>query len=398
MFRVLYLDMNSFFASVEQQIDPSIRGKPVAITAVDHDAGAVVAASYEAKRLGIGVGTRIYEAKRLCPGIHLRGSRHRLYARVNHRISEVIDEIAELEYVRSIDEFQVALGGQTARLDHALELSRAIKAAIRTKVGSELRCSIGIGPNQLLAKIAGKLEKPDGLQWLSPDNMPDRIAHLKLDDLPGISHGVKQRLFKAHVWDIPALYALDPRHARMIWHSVEGERFVRALQGENIPLIETKRHGYGNSKVLAPEFRPPDKAWLVGRWLLEKSASRLRRDGFCTGKLSFSAQFVKRGGWSGSLTTTATQDTRHLMSLYNQLWRQFRARRTLGLIISISVHLGKVIPLSQRSGELFLPLEAGRASRNEQLSDTIDKLNMRYGKRVIQYGRNQPHEGFFEKG
>ncbi len=194
------------------------------------------------------------------------------------------------------------------------------------------------------------------------------------------------------------LYALDPRHARMIWHSVEGERFVRALQGENIPLIETKRQGYGNSKVLAPEFRTPNKAWLVGRWLLEKSASRLRRDGFCTQKLSFSARFVKRGGWSGSLTTTATQDTRHLMSLYNQLWRQFRARRTLGLIISISVHLGKVIPLSQRSGELFLPLEAGRASRNERLSDTIDKLNMRYGKRVIQYGRNQPHEGFFEKG
>ncbi len=199
-------------------------------------------------------------------------------------------------------------------------------------------------------------------------------------------HGFRERAGAA------VLSGLRRLHGRL---SFRGEEHAGP---DHLYLAERCGCRYGNSKVLAPEFRTPDKAWLVGRWLLEKSASRLRRDRFCTRELSFSARFVKRGGWSGSLTTPATQDTRHLMSLYNQLWRQFRARRTLGLIISISVHLGKVIPLSQRSGELFLPLEAGRASRSERLSDTIDKLNMRYGKRVIQYGRNQPHEGFFEKG
>lgn len=241
--RSLYIDMNSFFASVEQQEDPSLRGKPLGITAINAESGACVAASYEAKAFGVRTGTRVYEARRMCPGIIFRPSRHRLYVRVNQQIAEVVDELAELEAVRSVDEFQVALGGQTAELAAALELGRQIKAAIRSRVGSELRCSIGIGPNHLLAKIAGKLEKPDGLQWLSAENMPDRLAHLQLDDLPGISHGIKARLARARIWGIPELYALDPRHARMIWGSVEGERFVRALQGMNIPLLPTERNG-----------------------------------------------------------------------------------------------------------------------------------------------------------
>ena len=74
--------MNSFFASVEQQEDPALRGRPLAITAISAESGAVVAASYEAKAFGVGVGTRIYEAKQLCPGIVFRPSRHRLYARL----------------------------------------------------------------------------------------------------------------------------------------------------------------------------------------------------------------------------------------------------------------------------------------------------------------------------
>ena len=284
--RTLYIDLNSFFASVEQQEEPALRGRPVGITAISAESGAVVAASYEAKAFGVGVGTRIYDAKRLCPDIVFRPSRHRLYARVNQKIAAVLDQMAELERVRSIDEFQIALGGSTAELDNALSLARRMKLAIYEQVGSELRCSIGIGPNQLLAKIAGKLEKPDGLQWLAPENMPDRISHLKLDDLPGISRGIINRLYKAMIWDTRSLYALDPRHARLIWHSVEGERFIRALQGENIPLGETKRNGYGNSKVLAPKYRHPSQAELVGRWLIEKATERMRRDDFCARRVS----------------------------------------------------------------------------------------------------------------
>ena len=126
-----------------------------------------------------------------------------------------------------------------------------------------IECSIGLGPNHLLAKIAGKIDKPDGLFWLSPSNMPDRSADMPLDKLTGIAKGVRRKLEAAGVRTIPDLHRLDPKHARLIWRSVEGERFVHALQGENIPIVATRRHGYGNSKVLAPENRNLENAYRV---------------------------------------------------------------------------------------------------------------------------------------
>ena len=130
-------------------------------------------------------------------------------------------------------------------------------------------CSVGLGPNHLLAKIAGKIEKPDGLSWLSPGNMPDRIADMPLDKLPGIANGVRRKLEAAGVRTIPELHRFDPRHSRLIWRSVEGERFARALRGEDIPIMATRRHGYGNSKGLAPKNRNQENAYAVSRWLVE---------------------------------------------------------------------------------------------------------------------------------
>jgi len=245
-FRTIYIDMNSFFASVEQHEEPALRGKPVGITAMEGNVGCLVAASYEAKYFGV---------KTLCPKIILRPSRHRLYVHYNQRITKIFDRYAELEYIRSIDEFQIALGGQSTHLEVASKLVQAMKSAINNEIGKSLQFSAGIGSNHLLAKIAGKLEKPNGMQWLSPDNMPNRLAEISLNDLPGIAKGILYKLNAAGIYSIPEIYNLDPTHASKIWGSIEGERFVRLLHGENIPLGATKRGRYGNSKMLAPENR-----------------------------------------------------------------------------------------------------------------------------------------------
>ena len=143
-FRILYLDMNSFFASVEQQLDPTLRGKPVAITAVDSNSGSCVAASYEAKVFGVKTGTRVHDARRLCPGIILRPSRHRLYVRYNLAVADVLDRHAELTHIRSVDEFQLALSGEAQTLDGAEQLVSRLKAAVAAEVGECLRFSAGI--------------------------------------------------------------------------------------------------------------------------------------------------------------------------------------------------------------------------------------------------------------
>ncbi|WP_424753268.1 DNA polymerase Y family protein [Methylobacterium sp.] len=424
--RTLYIDMNSFFASVEQQLAPELRGWPVGILALGerHDPphrdrrlpGALVAASYEAKAFGVKTGTLAREAVRLCPEIVLLPSRHRLYVRFNTAIAGVIDRIAELERIRSVDEFQVALGGETAILPRSLALAREIKAAIAAEVGSELRLSAGIGPNPLLAKIAGKLQKPDGLSWLAPENMPARVAHLGLDDLPGIARGILSRLLAAGVSDIPALYGLDPRHARMIWRSVEGERFVRSLQGlvadgdsANPP---TQRSGFGNGKVLSPERRRPDQARLVLRWLTERAAARLRRAGYCAAEVSLTAFILPEEAgrfrswgrssegvrWWRTRRLHPSQETAVFLAEIEVLWCELVEVARPPLLLSVGVHLAGLVLLSERTGDLFLQVAPGERTSGERLSRTIDALNRRFGDQAVTYGINAPHPGFYDRG
>ncbi len=397
-FNVLYIDMNSFFASVEQHLDPSLRGRPLGITATEGDHGACVAASYEAKAFGVRTGTRVREARQLCPGIVFLPSRHRVYVRFNLAVAEVLDRFAELVRIRSVDEFQLALSGEHKTLEGATELVRQMKAAVAEEVGASLRFSAGIGPNHLLAKIAGKLQKPDGFSWLAQENIPQALAHLKLDDLPGISKGMGGRLEKAGIRDIPSLVALDPRHARKIWNSVEGERFVRSLQGMDVPLPETKRGGYGNSKVLAPEFRKPAEAYLVSRWLIEKAAARLRADGRVAAKISVSMNAVDGARWGRSVKTAASQDTMSFQTINRELWRaawpQLKGRE----LLSIGVQLSDVCMLAERGGDLLSDLRPAERNDRERLSQAADFINARFGSGTISFGVNKPHPGFFERG
>lgn len=168
LFRVLYLDLNSAFASIEQQLDPSLRGRPVAITAVDSDASACVAASYEAKAYGIRTGTRVAEACRLCPHIIFRPSRHRLYVRYNLAVADVLDRHAELTHIRSVDEFQLALSGPAETLDGAEDLVRRLKSAVATEVGV---------PMSLKFRLAGILVKYDALLSPPPARAGFKLAH-----------------------------------------------------------------------------------------------------------------------------------------------------------------------------------------------------------------------------
>ena len=334
----------------------------------------------------------------MCPDIVFLPSRHRLYVRFNLRIADVLDRYAELERIRSVDEFQLGLSGKASTLQGALDLVATLKSAVATEVGPYLRFSAGFGPNHLLAKIAGKLEKPNGCQWLGPDNIPGRIAHLALDDLPGISRNMRARLEAAGIRTMTQLCELDPRHARAIWRSVEGERFVRSLQGEPIPLVETQRGGYGNSKVLAPDFRAPLEAYLVSRWLIEKSAARLRRDGRVAGRFGLQLSIMGAQGWASAMKCAPSQDTATFMRINSALWRAawpvIRHRK----LASIGVQLSDVDMLENRSGDLFRPLGPAELSRDEKVSKAADFINARFGAGTIKMGINQPHPGFFERG
>lgn len=399
-FRTLYLDMNSFYASVEQHIHPELRGKPVGITATDDGTGCIVAASSEAKQMGVKTIRSIKEAKAICPDIVLLPSRHRLYVRYNQRIALILDKILELERIRSVDEFQFILSGKNTKLENAIGIVEEMRQTLAYELSPAIKFSAGIGANHLLAKIAGKLEKPAGLAWLSSQNMPERIHHLKLDDLPGVSYGILKKLNHAHVFTIEDLYALTPKHARAIWHSVEGERFVRALHGEDIPLLPTHKSGYGNSKVLMAENRMVKKAYLVSKWLVEKASRRLRRDGYVARRFSLYAKIItpENLSYSHQQIMHYTQDTRLFMQANHILWQDMWQRYHPQKILAISVHLGDIIKIEERIGDFFMPLQAGKPDKYEKLFTMTDRINRRYGDGAVTLGVNLPHPGFFERG
>src|SRR5580698_9505863 len=190
----LFVDLNSYFASVEQQVRPELRGRPVGVVPMMADTTVCIAASYEAKAFGVRTGTVVADAKRMCPEIVLVEGRHEIYVDYHHRIVEAVESCLPVTAVMSIDEMACRLMGRERPVLAALELGRKVKARIQEQVGPFLRSSVGLATNRYLAKIASDMEKPDGLVALPLDILPEALRKLTLRDLPGIGARTEARL------------------------------------------------------------------------------------------------------------------------------------------------------------------------------------------------------------
>src|ERR1700726_1499744 len=203
----LFLDLNAFFASCEQQEAPALRGKPVIVVQTPTDSAVAIAASYAAKAFGIQTGTLVREARRLCPAVITVRAHHRLYTEYHERILKAVDTCLPVEKVCSIDEMACRLTGTERQVEVARELALKVKRALRDQVGECLTCSIGIAPNVFLGKVGSDLQKPDGLVVLTKDNLPDVLLGLELQEIYGIGARMEQRLHRAgivtveHLWN-----------------------------------------------------------------------------------------------------------------------------------------------------------------------------------------------------
>ena len=274
--RYLFIDFNAFFAAVEQHDEPALRGRPVVVAPLASEHTMAIAASYEARPFGINRGTRIGEARALCPGIAVRPARHDRYAAVHRLLMAEIERHLPLAKIYSIDEAAFHLSRSEAQGPRAIDVAHRVMAGIRENVGPALRASIGLAQTRLLAKLAAESKKPDGLTVLAPADLPHALADLPLEKIPGVGGGVAARLAKNGVDSFMKLWNLQPKHARKIWGSVQGERFWYALHGYEVDEPETKKSMIGHGRVLTKGYQTPDQARIVARALLLKAASRLR--------------------------------------------------------------------------------------------------------------------------
>ncbi|HEX4311531.1 MAG TPA: DNA polymerase [Acidobacteriaceae bacterium] len=390
--RWLFLDLNSYFASVEQELRPELRGRPVAVTPVMADTTCAIAASYEAKAFGVRTGTQIGEAKQMCPGLVVVEARHELYVEFHNRIIEAVERCVPVAAVMSIDEMASSLIGREQPLFAALDLARRIKASIRQHAGSTLCCSIGLAPNRYLAKIASDMDKPDGLVALTPDLLPAALSQLTLRDLPGVGARMERRLRESGIETMPQLLALDRERLNHAWGGIGGDKLWYWLRGEDFHDAELDHQkSISQSHVLPPELRTDEGCYAVAHKLLHKAAMRLRTARLWATHVSLTIKYaaakadatkqhssgIHQTAWSLGLPVIECQDNQTLIETLGKLWAARPRDEKHRKPFFIGVWLGDLVPDHLHTLSLFSNLET--ESKRTRLTSTMDAMNHKYG-------------------
>lgn len=389
----LYVDFNSYFASVEQQLQPHLRDRPVAVVPVETDSTCAIAASYEAKAYGVKTGTPIWEAKKKCPDIICVLARHELYVEYHHKAIEEINRHIPVSDICSIDEMACQLMRNEAAPEVARKIALSIKRGIAKNLGPWMRCSIGIASNRYLAKVAGELQKPDGLTILMPEEVEERLNMLELMDLPGIGRNMDVRLRKAGLHNVSDIWKLDRRRMRHVWGSIWGERMWYLLRGFDLPETKTERRSIGHSHVLGPDMRPPDKAIDVARRLTLKACTRLRRYGYHAARFSVSARLEDGRKIAAEHRLLPAQDSITFLAHLYKFWERSIPKDKNIRIKKLSVALYQLTANEAMTADLFDSDLSGRdqdgkniimggpeLERKINLSCALDAINHRFGR------------------
>jgi DNA polymerase IV len=380
--RSLFVDFNSFFASVEQQDRPELRGRPIGVLPVMTDSTCCIAASYEAKKFGIKTGTNAGDARKLCPGIILVEARPPLYVKYHHELVAAVDSCLPVTQVHSIDEMNCALVGRWQERETALRLAREVKAKISSRVGDFMGSSIGIGPNVFLAKTASDMEKPNGLVVIDEGDLPGILFRLELRDFCGIGEAREKRLHACGIRTVEQLCLAPKEVYRRAWNGIEGDRIFALMRGEELERPPTNRCTVGHSHVLEPKYRTLPLAEAVLHRLLQKAATRLRALGYLAAGMAVSIKFLGRQRWSGEIGFLDTQDTLDLIRAFDLVWRQKPDGSALPLAVGVTLfHLTAVHNITPTLPQLD--------STRLALHQAMDKLNACYGKNTVYFGGAQ---------
>lgn len=380
----LLLDFNSYFAAVEQQLRPGLRGRAVGVLPVMAETTCCIAASYEAKRFGVRTGTSVAEARRLCPDIVFVQARPRVYVEMHHRLMTVVDSVIAIGEILSIDEVMCELTGSWQQEAVAVELAREVKRKLLDHVGECLTCSVGIAPNRFLAKIASNMQKPDGLTVIRESELPEVLFGLELEDLHGVGRAMGERLRRAGIDTVEALCRASRERLRRVWGGVEGERMYERLRGLEPPLPPSRRGSIGHSHVLPPHLRDDAGAWAVLSKLTQKAAVRLRAEGYLASRMSLAVEYRDRPGWAVGARFAPTHSTLDFLGVLQALWAdrpRRRHRRERWEPMKVGVTLWALTPASQETLALFP--EAGQRAR---LDAALDRLRLKYGPDAIYFG------------
>jgi len=374
---ILHVDMNAFFASVEQRDFPELRGKPVGVT--NGEVGTtLITCSYEARAFGVKTGMRVYDARRLCPGLIQRPARPKVYAAVSTRIMHALVDVSPDVEVFSVDEAFIDVTHCQRLHGEPKQIAQLARQRIHDVSGG-LPCSIGVAGNKSTAKIASDLVKPNGLTLIPPWEARERLDDIPMEKLCGIGPHIAEFLSRygartcGDVARLP-LTVLGRRYGvtgKYLWLACQGRDTEPLLTGVAPPK------SVGHGKVLPPHTAAQPVIEVYLRHMCEKVAARLRRYDMQAGRLYTGLRLEATGEIVDQQFTLAyaTPDGKHLF----ELARQFLQRRWNGTAVT---HV-QVTALHLRSASGQFELFAATDARQMRRFGVIDSINLRYGEFTV---------------
>lgn len=377
---VMHIDLNSCFATIEQQANPLLRGKPIAVAAYPTDSGCILAPSVEAKRYGIKTGMRVREGKKIFPDLIVLSPDPWKYRMVHLQLRKLLSVYTDKVVPKSIDEFVLHLDGYPAAKRGFFKVGGEIKQRIKSEIGEWLTVSVGIAPNRFLAKTAAGLHKPDGLDEINKDNFLSVYSRLKLDDLCGIATHNSIRLNNVGIYNVLDFYNSPLWKLKAAFKSVGGYYWYLRLRGWEIDDVEFKRRSYGNSYSLPkPFFRVEDLSPILSQ-LTEKMSFRLRKAGYKAKGVSLALTYRDGSFWHEShLVDKFIFDPRDFYRISLNLLLKTKLEKQVREIYVSCFCLSKTQELQL---QMFEDVE-----KKERLVGSIDEINKKWGDSTIFPGR-----------
>lgn len=383
--RILFLDMNSFFATVEQQYNYWLRGRPVGVCVYTGRFGCIISPSVEAKRFGVKTGMRLNDAVKVCPDIVPVETRPERYREIHVKIIKLLKRYSDIVIPKSIDEAVVDMSEHILHIKDMVSTALEIKQLIRKQIGDYLTCSIGIAPNAFLAKFAANIKKPDGLTVLTRDNIDELLSNKELTDLPGISYGIANRLKAAGINNPVKLRHSSPQKLKSACGSIIGLYWYYRLNFSEVDQINERYKSMQAMRQISKDQRKSidilNQIFLNLCLQLEK---RMVKDNVFCNEISFHARYENGFVWKDHIITAKpVQDGIEIMKLIRNHMERYSEREKCGslinsLLVQMGVSVQRLVHKDIVQFELF-----GRDVSKDYLRKTVYDIKNRYGSDML---------------
>lgn len=377
--KIMHIDLNSAFATAEQQAHPSLRGRPMGVTNRVSKHCCVIAASYEAKALGVKVGMRLDEVLQFIPDFIMLETDPPKYHHMYQKIASIMKSYSPKVKMKSIDEGVIDFTGTTEHINQRPleDIGYEIKRRVKTEMGSWMKVNVGIGTNQFLAKQAAGWHKPDGLDVLDHHNLLDYYKSIELTDLSGIATHFQARLNAAGIFTpMEFLMASSDTLRRLVFHSIIGNDWYGRLRGIEVDDVQTKLGVVGRQWVLGKSTSDDSYILPCFQYLCETVGKKLRFNGVDARGVLVWAQLRDGDSWYERKmfkTTFFTDQEIYRRALY------LMNRRPKGVdVVTMGITCYKLTPSNRSQMSLF-----DKVNKEAELTYVIDGLNERYGNFVI---------------